>query len=142
MHFSRIMVGGLSLPVLSMCLALKTCSADVTPKLATLTVPCTYTINVDPTYGVKEVDAYICNNTTVTWAANKHTFHVFFKKNKCPFKTPANCKGISDKNPQATVDDIKTFTIFDYGIVVDDDLFDPHVVGGGGNLVYSDSASK
>ena len=127
--------------VFSMFLALKTSSADVAPKFATLTVPCTFTINVgDPNNGVKEVDAYICSNTTVTWLANGHTFHVFFKKNLCPFKP--NCKNISEKNPQATVRDIATFTVFDYGIVVDEDVFDPHVVGGGGNIVYSDHAPK
>lgn len=142
MHFPRIMFGVATLSVLSMFLAFKTSSADVAPQFARLTTPCTFTIDVgDPTYGVKQVDAYICSGTQVTWVANGHTFHVFFKKNLCPFKP--NCKGITDKHPTSgTVISSTALTVYDYGIVVDDDVFDPHVVGGGGNIVYSNSAPK
>jgi hypothetical protein len=140
MYFSRIMFGGASLSVLSMFLALQTSSADVKPKYAHLSLACTTTLNVDPNQGVDMVDAYICSGTPVKWEANGHTFHVFFKKGLCPFRN--SCKGITEKNPSRVVKNIAGFTVFEYGIVVDDDVFDPHVVGGGGNLAYSPDASK
>jgi hypothetical protein len=140
MYFSRIMFGGASLLVLAMFLALPTSSADVKPQLARLTIPCTTTLNVDPNNGVDVVDAYVCENDAVTWIANGHTFHVFFK-HKCPFSP--NCKGITDKNPTSgKMKHNANLTVFDYGIVVDDDVFDPHVVGGGGNLDASKEGHK
>ena len=143
MYFPRIMFGVATLSVLSMFLALKTSSADdVAPKFATLTAPCTFTIDVgDPNNGVKQIDAYICSGTQVTWVANGHKFHVFFKKGLCPFQN--GCKHINDQQPTSSkVNNYPYLTVFDYGIVVDDDVFDPHVVGGGGNIAYSDHAPK
>ena len=130
MYLSRVMFGGASLSVLLMFLPMKSSSADEKPNFASLTVPCTYTIDVDPSQGVKQIDAYICHDTQVTWVANGHKFHVFFKKGLCPFKD--GCKGISDQKPTSSmVKKYKDLIVFDYGIVVDDDAFDPHVVGGG-----------
>jgi hypothetical protein len=118
-----------------MFLPMKTSSADEKPQVARLTVPCTFTINVgDPNNGVNPVDAYICYGTQVTWVANGHKFHVFFKNGLCPFED--GCRGISDQKPTSSkVKDYRNqnLTVFTYGIVVDDNVFDPHVVGGGGN---------
>src|ERR1700693_6342012 len=101
MYFSRVMFGGASLLVLSMFLALQTSSADATRKVARLSLACTTTINIDPTQpnGVDLTDAYICSGTKVTWVANGHKFHVFFKKHECPFLP--NCKNITDGNPKS-----------------------------------------
>jgi hypothetical protein len=142
MNFSRIIFGGASLLVLSMFLDFKTSSADKKPSLALVSVTCTTKINVDPTQeqGVDLPDAYICPKATVTWLANGHSFHVLFKKHHCPF-TP-DCKGITEKNPISGTLIDAPFTIYDYKIVVDDEFFDPHVVGGGGNGPSSDSAPK
>jgi hypothetical protein len=130
MYFSRVMFGAASLSVLLMFLPMKSSNADDKPTVVKLTLPCTTTLNVDPNQGVDLVDVYICEKTQVTWNANGHTFHVFFKKNQCPFQ--GGCRGISDQHPTSTpVKYLKAFTVFDYGIVVDDQVFDPHVVGGG-----------
>jgi hypothetical protein len=115
-----------------MFLALKTSSADEQQKFVAVKIPCTYTIDVDPSKGVKQIDAYICYGTQVTWVGNGHKFHVFFKKGLCPFED--GCRGISDQKPTSSkVKAYAALTVFDYGIVVDDDVFDPHVIGGGGN---------
>jgi len=89
---------------------------------------CTTTINVTDT-GVDTPDAYVCKNGKVTWNANKHVFFVFFK-NSCPFQS--GCKEIDNQNPTAgPIKDITTTTIYDYGIVVDGTVHDPHIIGGG-----------
>ena len=134
MYFSRFMFGGASMLFLSMLLAMQTSCADEKPKVRPehLIVTCTTTLTVgDPNNGVNEPDAYVCAGTTVTWNANGHTFHVFFKHHQCPFS--GNCKNITDQHP--TSDKMTKYaklTVFDYGIVIDDvNFFDPHVVGGG-----------
>lgn len=122
-----------SLSVLLIFLALQTSSGDEKAKSVEVRLTCTTSLNVDPNQGVDLVDVYICDNTQVTWNANGHDFHVFFKKGKCPFI--GGCKGINSQHPMSGV--VKThltLVVYDYGIVVDDDVFDPHVVGGGGHL--------
>jgi len=133
MNFSRVMFGGASLSMMLLFLPMKSSSADDNkPTLVELRLPCTTSLDVDPNQGVVQIDVYICENTKVTWKANGHTFNVFFKKNQCPFQ--GGCRGISDQHPTSTpVKHMTSLTVFDYGIVVDDQVFDPHVVGGGGN---------
>ena len=71
----------------------------------------------------------------MTWKANGYDFHVVFKK-KCPFTE--GCRQINNAHPSGTVRPHTTLTVYDYGIRVNDAFFDPHVVGGGGNTLYSD----
>ena len=89
---------------------------------------CKTAINVTDT-GVDTPDAYVCKNSKVTWNANGHIFVVFFKKD-CPFGQ-GGCKEIDNKYPTAGPITTTTLTIYDYGIVVDGKLFDPHIIGGG-----------
>ena len=133
MYFSRVMFGSASLLALFLLSALETSGRDEGAKTIQFLVPCTTTIDVDPNQpgGVNPPDAYICTGTNVNWRANKHKFKVFFKNGKCPFST--NCRGINDQQTSVnTVGSFTAFTVFSYGILVDDDWFDPHVVGGGG----------
>jgi hypothetical protein len=72
----------------------------------------------------------------VTWKLKQGVtlhFNVFFKNHKCPFEH--GCKDINQDNPQSNAmrDLGATLTVFDYGISIDGDVFDPHVVGGGGS---------
>ncbi len=112
---------------------METSSGDEKPRYKELRLPCTTSLDVNATTGANPVDAYICSGTTVTWNANGHKFTVFFKSKKlCPFTN--GCKGINDQHPtSSTVINTTLFIVYDYGIVVDDDVFDPHVVGGGGS---------
>jgi hypothetical protein len=93
-----------------------------------LAIPCTTVLNVNTQTGVDVVDAYVCKNTKVTWNANGHTFTVFFK-HACPFTS--GCKKIDDQHPTAGPISSGTFTVYEYGIMVDDTPFDPHIIGGG-----------
>jgi hypothetical protein len=132
MNLSRVIFRIVSLSVLLIFLALQTSNGDEKPQYVEVKLACTTSLNVDPNQGVDLVDAYICDGTKVTWNANGHTFHVFFKKNLCPFQ--GGCRGINNQHPTSgTVKPQSTLTVYDYGIVVDDDVFDPHVVGGGGH---------
>jgi hypothetical protein len=132
MYLSRVIFRVVSLSVLLIFLALQTSSGDEKPQYVQVKLKCTTSLNVDPNQGVDQRDIYVCENAKVTWNANGHTFHVFFKNNQCPFQ--GGCNGISDQHPTSTpVKHFTALTVFDYGIVVDDNVFDPHVVGGGGN---------
>jgi hypothetical protein len=133
MHFSRSMFGGASLFALCLLFAVETSCGDEKPRYKEVRLQCTTSLDVNTTTGVNLVDAYICSGTTVTWNAKGHKFAVFFKdKTKCPFTN--GCRGINDQHPtSSTVINMTLLTVYDYGIVVDDDVFDPHVVGGGGS---------
>ena len=132
MSLYRILLGIAGLIVVFALLALPTsCSQGSQEKYARFQVPCTKTIDVTDT-GVNPPDAYICKGDKVTWNANNHVFTVFFKKD-CPFGK-GNCKEIDNKYPTAgpiVATSSTTPTIYDYGIVVDGNLFDPHIIGGG-----------
>jgi hypothetical protein len=96
-----------------------------------LTIACTTTLNVNSQTGVDVPDAYVCKNNKVNWKDNGHIFFVFFKHD-CPFK-PNDCKEIDNQHPTAGPIVSNTFAVYDYGIVVDGKLFDPHIIGGGGH---------
>lgn len=132
MRVTRLVLACASFTFLFVLFALQTsCGDEKRARAEKIKVTCATVIDVDANTGANPVDAYICSDTTVTWNANGHKFHVFFKKNLCPFE--GGCKGINDQHPTSSkVKAISTLTVFDYGIVVDDDVFDPHVVGGGG----------
>jgi hypothetical protein len=92
-----------------------------------LRVVCTTTITVMQT-GVDQPDAYVCKNNNVTWNANGHDFVVVFKHD-CPFPS---CKKIDNQHPTGgPMKDLQKLTVFDYGIVIDGTLYDPHIIGGG-----------
>jgi len=132
MTLSRIFSGITGLTVLYSFLALPTsCGEQEKITYYQLKLPCTTTLKVDPQTGLDIVDAYVCKNTKVTWVANDHTFVVFFK-HTCPFG-PSGCKHIDNQHPTAGPIVSDTFTIYDYGIVVDGTSIDPHIIGGGGN---------
>ena len=131
MPFHRIMSGTVGLAVLITFLALPTSCGEEKPRYVQFKVACTTTLNVNTQTGVDVVDAYVCKNDTVTWQANNHVFFVFFKHG-CPF-SPNDCKEIDNQHPSAKVAVTpNTPTVYDYGIVVDGQLFDPHIIPGGG----------
>ena len=127
MSFRRIISSIAGLFVLFSFLALPTDCGQVKTEYAQLRVTCTTTITVMQT-GVDEPDAYVCKNATVTWNANGHDFVVIFKHD-CPFPS---CKKIDNQHPTAgPIKDVQKLTVFDYGIVIDGTLYDPHIIGGG-----------
>lgn len=137
MRVSRLRFGGASLLVLLMTFGLGTSCGDEKPKakVARFACPSNVDVNLDPTNGVSPLDIYVCPLSTVTWkAANGVAFTVFFKNHKCPFKGPGACKNINQDHPTSKPmdDNLKPLTVFDYGVSIDGELFDPHVVGGGG----------
>jgi len=114
--------------VLLLLLALpSSCSQE--KEYITLKVTCTTMINVTAT-GVDMPDAYVCKNTKVTWIDNGHTFSVGFKNGQCPF---VSCKEIDNRYPTAgpTKNGVTQGTIYDYAIIIDGQVFDPHIIPGG-----------
>lgn len=131
MSVNRTILSIAGLSVLFSFLALPTDCGQQKSEVYKLTVTCTTQINVTPT-GVNVPDAYVCKNTKVTWVANGHIFSVGFKNGVCPFQGQGACKEIDNKQPTAgPIKDTSTPVTYDYGIVVDGQLFDPHIIGGG-----------
>jgi len=129
MSFRRIISSTAGLSVLFSFLALPIdCGQEKTAtEYFELRVTCTTKITVMQT-GVDEPDAYVCKNTNVTWNANGHDFVVIFK-HECPFPS---CKKIDNQHPTAgPMKGLQKLTVFDYGIVIDGTLYDPHIIGGG-----------
>ena len=130
MSFYRIVLSIAGLCVLFSFLALPTSCGEEKVQYIQVKFACATMINVTDT-GVDKPDAYVCSGNKVTWNANNHIFTVFFK-NGCPFQS--GCKEIDNQKPTAgPIISSNTTTIYDYGIVVDGKLFDPHIIGGGGN---------
>ena len=130
MSVNRIISSIAGLSFLFSFLALPTDCGQQQPETYKFTVTCTTTINVTST-GVDVQDAYVCKNTKVTWVANDHIFSVGFK-NGCPFQGQDACKEIDNQHPTAGPIKVTTTTvIYDYGIVVDGQLHDPHIIPGG-----------
>jgi len=133
MSLYRIVPSITGLALIFTFLALPTGSSQATTsqeKAQTVQVkfPCKTTINVIDT-GVDVRDAYVCQDNSVTWKDNGHVFTVFFK-NGCPFQS--GCKEIDNKKPTAgPINYTPNTTIYDYGIVVDGTVYDPHIIGGG-----------
>lgn len=129
MSFRWIISRILGLSVLFSFLTLPTDCGQEKTTYVQVKIACTTQLNVNTQTGVDVRDAYVCKNAKVTWNANGHTFFVGFKDG-CPFVS--GCKEIDNQNPTAgPVKDGGAVTIYDYGIVVDGKLFDPHVIGGG-----------
>lgn len=87
-------------------------------------------VQINPNKGADPVAVYVCDDDTVTWNPNGHTFVVEFKKDS-PFKdnekTFNNGKPKSDKTKHHDV-----LTVYEYKVIVDGVTFDPQVVAGGG----------
>jgi len=128
MSFPRIILSMTGLFTLFSFLASPTNCVQEKPEFYHLAIPCTTVLNVNLQTGVDVVDAYVCKNNRVTWNANGHTFTVFFK-HACPFTS--GCRKIDDQHPTAGPIGSSTFTVYEYGILVDDTPFDPHIIGGG-----------
>ena len=130
MSLSRVVLGITGVSLLFSFLALPSSCGQEKVQYVQVKFACKTTINVTDT-GVDTQDAYVCGGNKVTWNANNHIFFVFFK-NGCPFVS--GCKEIDNQKPTAgPIISTTTTTIYDYGIVVDGKLFDPHIIGGGGN---------
>ena len=128
MSLYRIVLCITGLSVLFLLLALPTSCSQDKAQYVQVKFACKTTINVTDT-GVDAPDAYVCPGNKVTWKDNGHVFTVFFK-NGCPFQS--GCKEIDNQKPTAgPINSTPTTTIYDYGIVVDGKLFDPHIIGGG-----------
>jgi len=128
MSLYRIVPGITGLALIFSFLALSTSCSEDKVEYAQVKFACTTSINVTDT-GVDVADAYVCKNGKVTWVANGHIFTVFFK-NGCPFQS--GCKEIDNQKPTAgPINSIATTTVYDYGIVVDGTVHDPHIIGGG-----------
>lgn len=130
MSIRRTILGIAGLTVLFSSLALPSSCGQEKPTYYRLKVACTTTLNVNSQTGVDVLDAYVCKNSKITWQPGDHVFFVFFKHD-CPFG-PNGCKQIDNQHPTAGPIASDTFTVYDYGIVVDGKLFDPHIIGGGG----------
>src|SRR5260370_28967196 len=125
----RIMSGFVGLAVLISFLALPTSCGEEKPKYVQYKIVCAPTVdlNVDTNTGVDNVDAYVCKDTVVNWKANNHTFCVVFK-NGCPFGTNG-CNQIDNQHFSAKVAvSHNPPKVYDYGILVDGKLFDPHII--------------
>ena len=134
MSINRIISSIAGLSVLFSFLALPTDCGQQKQDSYKVTVNCTTKITVtgQPPAGVDVPDAYVCKNTKVTWVANDHIFSVGFKNGVCPFQGQGACKEIDNNKPTAgPIKDTATPVVYDYGIVVDGQLFDPHIIGGG-----------
>ncbi len=128
MSFYRIVLSIAGLCVLFVSLTFPTSCSEEKVQYIQVKFACRTTINVTDT-GVDTPDAYVCPGNKVTWNANNHVFTVFFK-NGCPFQS--GCKEIDNQKPTAgPIISTTNTTIYDYGIVVDGKLFDPHIIGGG-----------
>lgn len=88
-------------------------------------------VDVDPMVGAKPLAVYVCNGRTVTWKDNGHAFKVEFKGDS-PFSSDErvfhnqHAKSVGVKH-------LDQLTVFEYKITVDGKVFDPQVIGGGGN---------
>ena len=137
MYCSRVACGGTGLFALVLLFTLGSggCTAKL-PKIKTsVTINCVTNITVDPSTGVDshKKAAYVCSGDTVKWDAKPGvTFTVDFP-GACPFNS---CRGITDAQPKATVLPPSAYptdlTVFKYTITVNGQMFDPHVIGGGG----------
>lgn len=128
MSFYRVVLGITGLSFLFALLALPTSCSQDKVQYVQVKFACRTSINVTDT-GVDITDAYVCAGNKVTWNANNHVFTVFFKSS-CPFQS--GCKEIDNQKPTAgPIISSTNTTIYDYGIVVDGKLFDPHIIGGG-----------
>jgi hypothetical protein len=90
------------------------------------------TVNVDPKMGANPTAVYVCENNKVTWKDNGHAFKVEFKADS-PFEGDEKVfHNVHATSPSAKK--LKPLTVFEYKITVDKDkVFDPQVIGGGGN---------
>ncbi len=128
MSLYRIVPGITGFSLLFLLLALPTSCSQDKAQFVQVKFACRTMINVTDT-GVDTPDAYVCPGNRVTWKDNGHVFTVFFK-NGCPFQS--GCKEIDNQKPTAgPIISTTTTTIYDYGIVVDGKLYDPHIIGGG-----------
>lgn len=89
------------------------------------------TVDVNTRNGAQPQAVYVCEDDTVTWNPNGHTFLVEFKKDS-PFvddgKKFDNGHAKSAKTKHHT-----QLTVYEYRITVDTtNIFDPQVIGGGG----------
>jgi hypothetical protein len=129
MSLARIILGIAALSIVFSLLASPSGCGQEKTIYFQLKIACTTTLNVNSQTGVDVPDAYVCKNNKVTWNANDHIFFVFFKHD-CPFG-PGGCKQIDNQHPTAGPITSNTLTVYDYGIVVDGKVFDPHIIGGG-----------
>jgi hypothetical protein len=128
MSLYRIVLGITGLSLLVSLLALQTSCSEEKGQYVQVKFACKTTITVTDT-GVDTSDAYVCSGNKVTWNANNHVFTVFFK-NGCPFVS--GCKEIDNQKPTAgPIKSTTDLTIYDYGIVIDGKLYDPHIIVGG-----------
>jgi hypothetical protein len=135
MRVCRVVFSGASLLVLLALFGLGTSCGDEKSKVQLIKVSCPPNVDVtlDPANGPMPPDIYVCKGSTVSWNAPQGVnFTVFFKNHKCPFN--GGCKKINQDNKTSGTmkDQGPNLTVFDYGVSIDGELFDPHVVGGGG----------
>lgn len=74
---------------------------------------------------------YVCEDDTVTWNANGHTFAVVFTGDS-PFKDEGKkFDNNSPKSGKAKHHDPHKYKLYEYQITVDGTQYDPQVLGGG-----------
>ena len=97
-----------------------------------LTFTCgNHAVKVNTTNGAQPQAVYVCDDDTVTWDADGHTFVVEFK-NDSPFEDGG--KKFDNAHPNSGKSKHHTqLTVYEYRITVDTNhVFDPQVIGGGG----------
>jgi len=88
-------------------------------------------VDVDPTNGANPEVVYVCEDDTVFWNANLHTFLVEFTDDS-PFKD--NDKQFHNAKPRSQKvkhHDKHKYKLYEYRITVDGVRHDPQVLGGG-----------
>lgn len=89
-------------------------------------------VDVDPSNnGARPQAVYVCEDNTITWNANGHTFTVEFKKDS-PFKDGGK-KFDNGHNKSGKTKHHDYLIVYEYRITVDNTSYDdPQVIGGGG----------
>ena len=120
MHFSRLILGGVSLIASLIVSVSYTGGQQKKSKAKSGGWPCTRSIKVDPNNGADPETAGVCAGDVVKWEGQGHKFE--------------DCTApIDDQQPNSTkVKKISILTVFKYTINVDNSKdFDPYIVGGG-----------
>lgn len=131
MHFSRVMLGAASLFALQSLLDLGPSGRGQDKKYTAVSIKCEDQKITVTNSGVDlpHFVVYVCENYIIEWDNPNHLkFKVHFLS-KCPFSP---CQDVTDSNPRKISKQPEGIGWYPYFIVVGDEKFDPHVIGGGG----------
>ncbi len=133
MHCSSIRWGtaGRFIPVLMLMFVANGCK-EMKPGKKAVTFTCgDQTVKVNTKNGAQPQAVYVCDDDTVAWDPDGHTFLVEFKDDS-PFEDDG--KRFDNAHPKSAKTKHHTqLKVYEYRITVDTThVFDPQVIGGGG----------